>query len=439
MLPFVLGCATAAGAWALLKAARLLALGAAYKAKVLASALWVSGLELDVERAPEVSAESYRPMRLLRARVDRTRRSVAVSLFGLLESRASIVPGFGASLHAAPSPGPFPPPRRSAEPRVRRAAALETAVESAFGEPDPSKPRRTRAVAVLKDGELAAERYAAGIGPDTPLNGWSMAKSALGLLLGPLVGDGRLALEKRGLLREWSAAGDRRAGISLEDLLRMRGGLRFSERYDDPRSDVSRMLFLERDAAGYAAARPLANAPGAVWQYSSGTSNLLSLIARRALGEDEYAAWPRRALFEPLGMETAVFERDAAGTFVASSFLFASARDWARLGELLRLGGEAGGRRLLPAGWTKLMASPTPQSPEGRYGAHWWRKLPEELGGASPAAARLPADALHALGHEGQCLTVIPSRGLTVVRLGLSIDITAWDHAAFLARLLDAA
>lgn len=96
------------------------------------------------------------------------------------------------------------------------------------------------------------------------------------------------------------------------------------------------------------------------------------------------------------------------------------------------------GRRLLPEGWVRFLTAPTPQSAQGRYGAHWWLKLSKELGGQTAAAARLPPDAFHALGHEGQCLTVIPSRGLVVVRLGLSIDVSAWDHAAFLDELLSA-
>jgi CubicO group peptidase (beta-lactamase class C family) len=239
-------------------------------------------------------------------------------------------------------------------------------------------------------------------------------------------------------LAEWRAPGDPRAEIALEDLLRMRGGLAFTEVYSDPLSDVTRMLFDGPDAGGFAAERPLAHPPGTHWQYASGTTNILSLIARRLLGEDAYPSWPRRALFDPLGMASAVFEQDASGTFIGSSFLFATARDWARFGLLHAQDGIWEGRHVLPEGWVKLVTTPTPQAPNGRYGAHWWLKLSKELGGETASAKKIPADAFHALGHEGQCLTVILSRGLVVVRLGLSIDITAWDHAAFLADLLDA-
>ncbi|PIR19044.1 MAG: serine hydrolase, partial [Elusimicrobia bacterium CG11_big_fil_rev_8_21_14_0_20_64_6] len=253
-------------------------------------------------------------------------------------------------------------------------------------------------------------------------------------LIGTLVKDGRLRLEDKRLLPQWSEPQDPRAEIALEDLLRMRSGLRFSEVYSDPLSDVTRMLFDHHDAAGFAASRPLEAPAGTVWKYSSGTTNILSLIARRAVGEKDYPSWPRRALFDPLGMTNAVFEPDAAGTFVGSSFLFATARDWARFGWLYA----QGGRNILPSNWAAFGTTPTPQAPDGKYGAHWWLKLSPELGGSKPEASRIPPDAFHALGHEGQCLTIIPSRKLVVVRLGLSIDIKAWNHAAFLADVLEA-
>ncbi len=442
--------AAAALAWAAWKLAKVFGVGAAYKAKALCSALFVSGLPLDPDRADEVSAEAYRLMRLFPARVDREKRTVTASFFGLRARTAVHRPGFGAALAFRPLPPapalppPLPPAHPSRPwpggdaPAPDAPPALARVVDDAFAEPDPRKPRRTRAVVVVRDGRIVAERYAPGFTARTPLNGWSMTKSALGALVGTLVGDGRLALDAKALLPEWSAPGDARAGITLEDLLRMRSGLRFSEVYSDPLSDVTRMLFDGPDAAGFAASRPAAHPPGTHWQYASGTTNILSLIARRALGEDAYPSWPRRALFDPLGMRSAVFETDAAGTFVGSSFLFATARDWARFGLLHAQDGVWAGTRLLPEGWVARVTTPTPQAPHARYGAHWWLRLSDALGGATPAARRLPADAFHALGHEGQCLSVVPSRGLVVVRLGLSIDITAWDHAAFLAELLDA-
>jgi CubicO group peptidase (beta-lactamase class C family) len=428
---------------------RVAGVGAAYKAKALCSAIFVSGLDLDPNRADEVSSEAYALMRLFHARVDREAKTVSASFFGLRERVAVWRPGFGATLAFTPlSPAPdLPAPRPSVEnarwPEGEAAApppsaAVGKVFDEAFAEPDPKRLRRTRAVAVIQDGRLLAERYAPGFGAKTPLNGWSMTKSVLGTLIGMLTAEGALALGSKSLLEEWRTPGDPRADIALEDLLRMRSGLRFTEIYSDPLSDVTRMLFDDGDAGGFAASRPLAHPPGTHWQYASGTTNILSLIARRSLGEERYPSWPRGALFDPLRMTSAVFEPDAAGTFVGSSFLFATARDWARFGLLMAQDGDWNGKRLLPADWIRAVLTPTPQAPNDRYGAHWWLKLSKELGGETAAAKKIPADAFHALGHEGQCLTIIPSRKLVVVRLGLSIDITAWDHARFLADLLDA-
>ena len=441
--------AAAAAAAGIHRFLRIAGVGAAYKAKALCSALFVTGLDLDPERADEVSADAYRIMRLFRAHVDRGRKTVTASFFGLRARSAVFRPGLGASLaFRPPAPAPaLPAPRRldaarpwpaGEAPAPEASAAVSRVLDAAFSEPDPKRRRRTRAIVVVRDGRLLAERYADGFSSATPLNGWSMTKSILGALIGTLVAEGKLSLSDEDLLAEWRAPGDPRARIAVEDLLRMRSGLAFSEKYSDPLSDVTRMLFDGPDAGGFAAARPLAHPPGTHWQYASGSTNILSLIARRTLGEIAYVTWPRRSLFDPLGMSSAIFEQDASGTFVGSSFLFATARDWARFGHLHAQDGVWDGRRLLPEGWVKLVTKPTPQAPNERYGAHWWLKLSKELGGETDAAKRLPADAFHALGHEGQCLTVIPSRGLVVVRLGLSIDITAWNHAAFLADLIGA-
>jgi CubicO group peptidase (beta-lactamase class C family) len=429
-MPFLVALVVLA-AWAWPRLRRVAAVGCSYKAKALASALFVSGLDPDPERAPEIADEAYRLMRLFRARVDREKKTVTVSCLGFQPRTARYRPGLGATLTESElSAEAFEAPAPAAELTLKEAPELSPVIDAAFTDRGP-RLRRTRAVVVVRDGVVVGERYAPGISAKTPLNGWSMTKSVMGALVGTLVKAGALSLDDRKLLTEWSGPGDPRGEISLEDLLRMRSGLRFSEVYSDPLSDVTRMLFDGPDAAGFAASRPLEAPPGTFWKYSSGTTNILSLIARRAVGETGYPAWPRRALFGPLGMASAVFEPDAAGTFVGSSFLFATARDWARFGMLYANGAAP----LLPEGWVRFGAAPTPQSPEGRYGAHWWLKLPKELGGQAPA---IPADAFHALGHEGQCLTVIPSRGLVVVRLGLSIDIKAWDHAAFLSDILAA-
>lgn len=442
-MPAIVGAllALAAGAGMLARLGALSRAAAGYKVKALASAWFADGRPIDANAADEIASDSYAAMRLFRARVDEGRGVARASLLGLglAERRALRRPGRGAALAydgllAMPAPSRLP---ENPWPQGASNLGLERLAAAAFEEPEPKRQRRTRAILVARDGRLVCERYAPGFGPESTLPGWSMTKSFFGALAGVLVGEGRLRLEQRGLLAQWRTSGDPRGRITLEDLLRMRSGLRFSEVYSDPGSDVVRMLFTLPDAAGFAASRPLTARPGTLWQYSSGTTNILSRLMRETLGDAAYFDFPRRALLEPLGMSGAVLEADASGTFVGSSFLHATARDWARLGELYRLDGVWRGRRLLPEGWTAFCRTPTPQSPRGCYGAHWWLRLARELGGDSPAAARIPGDAFHALGHEGQCLSVIPSKGLVVVRLGLSIYIDAWDHAQFLADVLD--
>ncbi len=137
-------------------------------------------------------------------------------------------------------------------------------------------------------------------------------------------------------------------------------------------------------------------------------------------------------------MRSALLEPDGAGTFICSSYMLATARDWARFGQLFADGGRWQGAQILPDDWVRFATTPTPQSPEGRYGAHWWLKLNPDVGGDSPAAQRLATDAFFAVGHEGQTLSIVPSKKLVVVRLGASIYIDAWNQAEFLADIQDA-
>lgn len=206
-----------------------------------------------------------------------------------------------------------------------------------------------------------------------------MTKSVTNALVGILIGQRRLSLDATRLLPEWRASGDPRGAIAIDHLLRMSSGLRFDEVMASPRSDVMRMLFQRGDAAGFAAAKPLAHAPGTRWQYSSATTNILARVMRHALQDDEaYLAFPRRALFEPIGMASAVMETDAAGTFIGSSYMHATARDWARFGQLYLQDGVWAGTRVLPDGWVAYTTTPALADDAGRYGAHVWLHVPGE-------------------------------------------------------------
>jgi CubicO group peptidase (beta-lactamase class C family) len=438
------------GGWWLAQAAPI---GTAYAAKVLCSSVFVSGRDPQQVVENDILADNHPLLRLVQARVDSARRRTSATFLGFALRQAQYRPGFGCTLAIGvapealaqgfapldgPAPGADPLPPAAAQLSPMERERLTAALDWAFDEPDRNHLRRTRAVVVLRHGQLAAERYASGFGPDTPMPGWSMTKTITAALAGVLVGQGRLRLESTALLPQWTGAGDPRAAISLDHLLRLTDGLAFSERSGDPLSDTAVMLFASPGAAAFAASRPLGSAPGTTWRYANGTSNALMQVLRVAHGEtdESFVQWPRRALFDRIGMRSAVLELDALGIPVASSFAQASPRDWARFGQFLLQDGVWNGERILPPGWVHYMTTPTPLCPRRDFGAHVWVRVPDSVNSQAPAPPALPPDMFHLSGHEGQLVSVIPSRRLVVVRLGLTRARHAWDHEAFLARVL---
>jgi CubicO group peptidase (beta-lactamase class C family) len=415
--------------------ARVASILAAYKAKMLCSEVFVAGRDPQVVER-ELEVDDLEPLRFISTSVDRSARRVTSSVAGMLEQEAVYRGSLGCAVRFEPDTtrtiAAHPAAsRETADGAVPVNETLRAVLDRAFAEPDPERPRRTRAVVILRDGHIVAERYAEGFTADTPLLGWSMAKTVTNALVGILVKEGRLAVDRPVPIPEWQM--DERRQITLDHLLRMSSGLRFNESAANPLSDVTVML-LHRPSAGlYAADKPLASPPGTVWQYSRGTSNIVSRIIRLTLkDDDEYVAFPRRALFERIGMTHAVLEADAGGTFVGSSFLYATARDWARLGQLYVQDGVWERERILPEGWVTYTRSPAPADSAKQYGAHVWLKVADHYSGD----AVLPADAFHAAGHAGQFVTMIPSARLVVVRLGLTRYPDAWDQAGFVRDVL---
>ena len=291
----------------------------------------------------------------------------------------------------------------------------------------------TRAVVVMANGKLAAERYAPGYDKDTRFVSWSMAKTVTGVLIGMLVSDGLLALDKPAPVPLWQRPGDPRAEITLRHLLQMRSGLRHTEAGDPPyESSEVRMLFLDgRDnMARWASEQPLEAEPGKMFEYASNTSVILADIAARALTASDKPEARRKAvadylqqrLFGPLGMTSMVPEFDASGTLVGGSLMHATARDWAKLGEMLRLKGRApGGEQLVPQRWVEAMVTPSPASPH--YGFQTW--LNREVPGSEPSEHplfpdRAPKSLFSLIGHMGQYVLVSPEQRVTLVRLGHS-------------------
>jgi len=430
---------------------RLAPIGTAYAAKTLCSGVFVANRPAEDVIREDIQADNHPLLRVIHPRVDVPHKTASATFLGLARRDAAYRLDRGCALYfdetipaadAQPSRTPpaagdrFPP---DTDPNID-AVRVQSAIDWAFSEPDRERLRRTRAVVVLHRGRLLGERYASGFSPHTPMLGWSMTKSVAAALTGILVQKGKLALTRNALLPQWSGPGDPRREITLDQLLRMTSGLRFTEDHGDPMADVALMLFTRGNAAAYAMDKPLEARPGTRWRYSSGTSNILAALMRQALGgsEEDYLQFPRRVLFEPIGMRDALLESDASGNFVTSSYLYASPYDWARFGQFLLQDGTWNGQRILPEGWVRYMSTLTPQSTRRDFGAHLWVKVPPPYDSPLHPAPQLPPDAFHAIGHEGQFVSVIPSRQLVVVRLGLSRGQHVWDHDAFLAMLLAA-
>jgi CubicO group peptidase (beta-lactamase class C family) len=405
---------------------RVASILAAYKAKMLCSEVFLADREADVVER-ELEVDDLKPLRYISDSVDRSARRVTSRFAGIIAREAAFHGSRGCAVwfdHETVRDQTthwtsFPAAVLSESPDGR----LRSVIDRAFAEPNPEQPRRTRAVVVVHHGRIVAERYAPGFTNETPILGWSMTKTMMNALVGILVKDGRLALDRPVPIPEWRDRGDPRHAITLDHLLRMSSGLAFDESAWNPVSDVTVMLLGRPDAGFYAARKDLAAAPGTHWEYSSGTTNIISRAIRTVISDDAaYADFPRRALFDRLQMSSAVIETDASGSFVGSSFGYATARDWARLGMLYVNDGVWNGERILPDGWVTYTRSPAPADLLKRYGAHVWLKVAYEYGGD----AVLPNDTFHAIGHAGQFVTMIPSASLVVVRLGLTRYPKAW-------------
>jgi CubicO group peptidase (beta-lactamase class C family) len=417
--------------WLYVAPPELIRVGAGYSAKIVCSNVFLAGRDAGQVLADDVQAPGHPLLRIMRVSVDHGRKTVSAGLLGFLGERTAVArDGLGCtvlpegvsadSLEQAP---PAPTARAEAASGLWPdgedvAASQDPEIAAVLEDPAMAGPGM-RAMVVVKDGRIVAERYGDGFSEKTPLIGWSMTKTVNAAIIGTLVKDGKMTVDDKRLFGDWRTDG--RAGISVADLMAMSSGLAFNEDYGDV-TDVTRMLFLEPDMAAFAAAKPLAYPVGGTFSYSSGTTMLLSRVWQHALGDGETAlVWPHAKLFGPLGMDSAVLETDAAGTFVGSSYLYATARDWARFGQFLLQDGVWKGEAILPEGFAAWMRQPAPAS-SGAYGrGQLWLRGPSGTR-EEDAALGIPGDAFWANGHDGQTVTVIPSRKLVVVRMGLTPD-----------------
>jgi len=426
--------------WLTLAPPELIRVGSAYSAKIVCSNVFVAGRDAALVLNDDVQAPGHPLLKLMRLDVDREHKMVTAGLFGVFGNSTAVVrEGLGCtsvpdgnadaagafSLAAAPAaakPDAAWPEGEQVSQDPGLAAILDDAALTGPG---------MRAVVVVHRGRIVGERYGSGFSEATPLLGWSMTKTVTAAIVGTLVKAGKIETGAAGLLDDWQA--DERSKITLANLMGMSSGLAFNEDYGDV-TDVTRMLFLEPDMARFAAAQPLAGGIGQAWSYSSGTTVILSRLWQRAAGADALT-WPRQALFQPLGMASAVMETDEAGTFVGSSYLYATAHDWARFGQFLLQDGVWNSEQILPAGFVAWMRQPAPAS-DGEYGqGQVWLRGP---GGKDAALPGIPADTYWLRGHDGQTIAVIPSKQLVVLRMGLTPSKLGYRPQALVERVVEA-
>ncbi|QGA55794.1 serine hydrolase [Brucella sp. 2280] len=406
--------------WLAVKPPELLRLGTAYAAKIVCSNVFIAGRDADAVLADDVQAPGNPLLKLLNVSVDQDTKTVTTYFLGFFApSSAAYRPGLGcANIHGKDL--------RPAHGAISKIApqpidiAIDPAIQELVEKPGLAGPG-IRAIVVMHDGKLIAERYGPGFSAQTPLLGWSMTKSVMATLIGMRIAEGRMALIRYNLFPQWKTDG--RSQITLANLMAMESGLRFDENYGTV-TDVTRMLFLEQDMAGFAASMPLVTAPATHFNYSSGTANILSRLFMQSFENGKEALdFPMHALFDPLGLSNAVLEMDASGTFAGSSYMYATARDWARIGAFLANGGVIDGKRLLPEGFVSFMAKPS-QASLGRYGsAMVWR----QISGVRAGTEGIPKDAFWMFGHDGQSVMIVPSLNLAVARLGLTPSRTGYN------------
>lgn len=401
--------------------------GAAYAAKSLCSEVFVARRDAAQVRASDLTGVN--PMiERVSAQIDASKQRVSASLFGLGRTEAVFRKGYGCTIVAGGEPialPPLPPAEHSAPwpratggadtklPRVDY-AALGRALDASMADPQAA----TRAILVIVDGAIAAERFAPGFDEATPMLSWSMAKSVTATIVGAAADRGFLRLDDPAPVPEWRSDA-RKAAITWNDLLRMQSGLAFTEVYG-PGSDATFMLFAARDAGAVAAAKPLSHAPGTHWSYSSGTTNLIARTLRQVLAAKgiDYTAFAHEAVFAPIGASSFVMEPDSSGTPIGSSYMYATIGDWARLGALYLNDGLVGNLRILPEGWVAAATRAAPAA-DNQYGLQIWLNGDRAMGRAR-AYPGVPPEMYYFSGHEGQFVYVFPDKRMIVVRTGIT-------------------
>jgi CubicO group peptidase (beta-lactamase class C family) len=294
---------------------------------------------------------------------------------------------------------------------------LNETVNSIFGK------NKSRAVVVTYKDQIILEQYSDGFSKDSRILGWSMTKSIMSTVFGVLEHQNKIDIQSKAPITSWQ--NDARKNITINNLLQMNSGLEWDENYDEI-SDATKMLFLERDMTKMQKEKPLSYETNASWNYSSGTSNLLSGILRNQFKtHQEYLDFWYTDFIDKIGMNSMVVETDLTGNYVASSYAWATARDWAKFGLLYLHNGDWNGEALFTKKWVDYVTTPTPTS-NGTYGAQFWLNAENQF-------KDVPKNMYFADGYQGQRVYVLPDQELVIVRFGLS----GFDENIFLKGVLE--
>lgn len=401
-------------------------------AKLTCSAKYVSGFS---ETQAKQDLLSYSPANgLLEITFNDTTKTVTANMLGFSQHSATFRKGLGCTLNQgdtqhldsislASSPKPssdshWPVGTDVSTIQNDKQAALDSLLKQ-----DNAAGLQTRALLWLHNGEIVAESYDENITPRTPLLGWSMGKSVTSLLIGRMQQLGIASLEQQQLFPQW--ANDDRSTISLEQLLRMSSGLAFDETYA-PGSSATQMLFLAASASDVAMSFPLEHKPDSHFSYSSGTTNILNRWMHDQLGQTPQASYRfiHEQLVQKLHLQNTVFEPDASGVFVGSSYIYSSARDWARMALLILNNGSWQGETLISSNYIKAMSELNVSENYPGYGYQvWLNNL-----GSSLMHKGIPQDAFFMLGNRKQIVMMIPSKNMAIIRLGWSSGLYPLDE-----------
>lgn len=398
--------------------------GVGLAAKQLCSLVYVSQLDPTQAQSLYIDPILNRLNQEITVHYDSSQRSVTVTSYGSYSATAQMRDGIGCTITTRLPKNSLLPevnlPKIQDKPLLN---ASPEEIEKSFDQTFLTEALNTAftpshnalAVVILHKGKLIAEKYAAGIKSTTPLPGWSMAKSLTATFVGLLVKEGKLDINKPGIVPAWRDRMDGSEQVTLDHLLRMTSGLDVLE--DQSGADPnSRMIFEEPDASAFAANRGIKQQPGTHWEYMSGNTILACRAIFEAVGGtlESSQRFYRESFMKPLGAASFVFETDAAGTFIGSSYAIANPHDWAKFGQLYLDKGVWEKERILPDGWVNYVTSHTPQSSNNSYGAGFWTVEKSDLD-------FLPKDTFYANGFQGQYVIVIPSHSLVIVRLGTSL------------------